>query len=224
MNIVEDKKEKAKRLFKIIANVGLSVAEISRMTRINKNTLYSWRSGHRVPKSDILKQHFNVNPTWYNFGEGDMYLSNTKDESQALTSNAEPLPDGHHQNTDNIEVEFITAPANAGVGYTFEDVPITVVKDIKATYKKSYKQVKVVGDSMLPTIPNGWRITFDTALAPNHNDIVVATANGVLVVKRFKIINGAKHLVSDNSKFDHCTFNGGDNVIIHGVVIEMSKY
>jgi hypothetical protein len=202
----------------VISMLGGSLSDISLKFKVNYSTLSKWANGSRVPPPRKLRDIFGVNPAFILNGEHPVFLS----ESNKLEQNAETIEPSLR---DDIEVEFIPIPANYGVGYTFNDMPTkTVVKDVKKSYKKTYKQVRGFGDSMFPAIPDGWYVTFDTSLTPKHNDVVVATANGVLVVKRFQIIDGHKSLVSDNPAYEKYNFNGGDDVIIHGVVIEISKY
>lgn len=212
------------RFGQVLTALGGNMTEIAEKYKVKYSTLTKWSYGQRMPNATKLKNIFGVNPDFIEKGIGPMFLeeaSTSKEEQKQLESNAELVESPKKQ---DVEIEFISIPLNAGLGYTFSDIPIAIVRDVKATYKSSYKQARVSGDSMYPAIPNGWRVTFDTNLTPTHDDVVVATANGVWVVKRFKIINGQKTLVSDNQQYDKYNFNGGDDVVIHGVVIEISKY
>jgi len=206
------------RLNEAISKLEGNLKDIARRYKVSYSTLTKWTTGIRVPNTDKLEALFGINPQFIKYGTYPIFLSDLK----PLSSNAETIEPSLR---DDIEVEFIPIPANVGVGYTFSDMPTkTIVKDVKKSYKKTYKQVRVSGDSMFPSIPDGWFVTFDTNIVPINNDVVVATANGVFVVKRFQIIDGHKSLVSDNLQYEKYNFNGGDDVIIHGVVIEISRY
>jgi len=204
------------RLDQAVKTLGKTITSVSEEYGINYNTLHSWLNGRRSPDIVMLMMHLNINPVWLIGGSGEMFLSKNNGK---ITSNAEFI----NSLNNDIEVEYIPVPANAGIGYTF-DVPKTVVKDVKRSYKASYKQLRISGESMVPTIPDQWHITFDAAAEPEHKDLVVATANGVLVCKRYIIENGKKKLISDNKDFEKYDFNGDDDILIHGVVVEISKY
>lgn len=221
------KKEVTERFLRVLNYLGNNKRAIANKAGIKYRTLYSWYRGDAPPDPTVLSEKLNVNPMYLLFGNEPMFnaepikIEPSIPDADEFVANAEFIGDAEVAEN---EIEFIPVPANAGIGYTFTDSPIFTVKDVKKSYKKTYKQVRITGDSMLPTIPDGWHVTFDTAQHPRNNDLVVATANGIFVVKRLKIMDGHKFLVSDNPQYEKYNFNGNDDVFIHGTVIEISKY
>lgn len=200
----------------LIKMSGLSKKEFAERNEIKDATLNSWMKGTRTIQTRDLQHIFNINPNYIENGELPKLLK------PFHTPNADPVETPKEVVR---EIEFITVPANMGLDYTFSDIAETsYVKDVKKSYKPTYKQVRVTGNSMHPSIRNGWRVTFDSNIHPSEDDVVVATVDGILVVKRYKIINGVKTLISVNPDYQHYHFNGGDNVKIHGVVIEFSAF
>jgi len=216
MEVSKQNEEIVARLEQAVKVLGKTLTSVSEEYGINYNTLHSWLNGRRSPDIVMLMMHLNINPVWLISGNGEMFL---KQNNGGISSNAEFV----NQERNEVEVEFIPTPANAGVGYTFLDIPKMVVKDVKKSYKPTFKQLRISGNSMYPSIPDGWHVTFDAAAFPQHGDVVIATANGVLVCKRYFEDDGKKKLVSDNKDAEKYEFNGNDDVIIHGVVIEIFK-
>jgi DNA polymerase V len=71
-----------------------------------------------------------------------------------------------------------------------------------APYPKNIYLVKVQGESMInDNIFNGDVLVVDKTELPKDNKVVIASLNGEMAVKRFRIIDGKAYLYSANDKF-----------------------
>ena len=209
--------EEIERLNRALAVIGGSHTQICKQYGFSINTLRSWLNGSRAINKSTIKDVFAINPEYIVTGKEPMFIEGIFKTNAAFLDNK--------SKTNELKgVRFLTYVANMGMGFTFNDIQEIYEPDVKKSYKPSYIQVRVSGDSMYPTIKNGWRVTFDTKLEPSDDDLVCATVNGTLVVKRYRKQDNIKTLVSDNPKFESYSFNGGDTVKIHGVIVEISIY
>ncbi|MCX6146464.1 MAG: LexA family transcriptional regulator [Candidatus Kapabacteria bacterium] len=71
-----------------------------------------------------------------------------------------------------------------------------------APYPKNIYLVRVQGESMInDNIFNGDVLVVDKTEIPKDNKVVIASLNGEMAVKRFRIIDGKAYLYSANEKF-----------------------
>ena len=203
------------RLNKVLQALGGNKSKICEKYGLNHSTLRSWLANKRTINTFMLRELLGVNPDYIKHGSNPMFIS------QIIKSNAHEVVAEPREYYGGIE--FWLSAANAGKsGKNDFEGSFIVNHDMKRSYKASYKQVRVTGESMEPSIPDGWIVTFDTGLTPEHKDVVVATSVDSLVVKRFKQINGKYYLTSDNPNYEDILID--ENVTIHGVVIEFFKY
>jgi len=79
--------------------------------------------------------------------------------------------------------------------------------------------VCVEGDSMAGEIRPGDRLIVDRSLEPRHGDVVIASVDGEMTVKRLHVeAGGGRYLVADNPDFSPVELNGRGEVTIWGVV------
>ncbi len=81
--------------------------------------------------------------------------------------------------------------------------------------------IKVDGDSMLPTIPEGCIIIIRKDVELSDGDIGAFIVNNEAVVKRYKPSEKYTVLLSDNSKYPPVVVNKGDEFHICGKVIRI---
>lgn len=77
----------------------------------------------------------------------------------------------------------------------------------------------VEGDSMEPTIFAGDLAMIDSAIEPMHGDIVLASIDGGLTVKRLVKLRNRVWLKADNPKYDPITLSADIENIICGVML-----
>ena len=203
------------RLNKVLQALGGNKSKICEKYGLNNSTLRSWLANKRTINTFTLKALLGVNPDYIKNGSLPMFVQNIG------VSNAHPVVAEPREYYGGVEFIMMDANASKKGGLTDFNGSFIVNKDVKRSYKASYKQVRVSGESMEPSIPDGWIVTFDTGLMPDHKDVVVATSTDTLVVKRFKQINGKYYLTSDNPSYEDILID--ENVTIHGVVIEFFK-
>lgn len=63
---------------------------------------------------------------------------------------------------------------------------------------RRYAAFRVEGDSMLPTLKDGWTVICDCAMECRNGDLVVAKHDGVALIKRFRRIGDTCLFMSDN--------------------------
>ncbi len=95
---------------------------------------------------------------------------------------------------------------------------VRVVSDLVPHPKNSYV-LRVVGDSMEKAhILNGDLIIVDHSQEARHNNIVVASLNGEMTVKRLHSVGKRVLLLPENEKYAPIMVGEFDNFVIHGVV------
>lgn len=211
-----------KRFNEAIFGLGPNLTDVARKYNVSYSTLTKWTTGVRKPRIDKMMDIFGINPSFLKYGKYPIFV-----EENSLSNHIDVKSNAHEVVAEPREyyggIEFWLSAANAGKsGKNDFEGSFIVNHDMKRSYKASYKQVRVTGESMEPSIPDGWIVTFDTGLTPDHKDVVVATSADSLVVKRFKQINGKYYLTSDNPNYEDILID--ENVTIHGVVIEFFKY
>jgi DNA polymerase V len=77
----------------------------------------------------------------------------------------------------------------------------------------------VEGDSMEPTVFAGDLAMIDSGIDAMHNDVVLASIEGSLTLKRLVKLRGRVWLESDNSKYDPIILNPNEENVICGVML-----
>ena len=75
----------SKRISEIRSALDLSVAKLSKKINIPERTIVSYEKEGRTPSLDFLAQicvTFDVNPTWFLFGTGEMFNNNAQQNEQ----------------------------------------------------------------------------------------------------------------------------------------------
>lgn len=90
-----------------------------------------------------------------------------------------------------------------------------LVKEPSASYL-----VEVKGDSMIYAgIEEGDMLIVDCSISAVNNDIVIASLNGELTVKRYVVEHGSTYLVAENHKYNRIQVQPTDSFEIIGVVL-----
>lgn len=77
----------------------------------------------------------------------------------------------------------------------------------------------VEGDSMEPTVYAGDLAMIDAAIEAMHGDVVLASIDGHLTLKRYIRLRGRTWLESDNKKYDPIILNAEAENIVCGVML-----
>ena len=86
-------------------------------------------------------------------------------------------------------------------------------------HPKSCYLLRVMGDSMEKAhIFDGDLIIVDHAAEPHHNNIIVASLNGEMTVKRLYAVGRKVMLLPENEKYAPIMIGEFDHFVIHGVV------
>ena len=78
--------------------------------------------------------------------------------------------------------------------------------------------VRVEGDSMSGEIHSGDRLIIDRSLEPKNNDVVLASIDGEVTVKRLVLQDGRPSLVPENPSYSAIEIHEEDDFSIWGVV------
>jgi phage repressor protein C with HTH and peptisase S24 domain len=107
----------------------------------------------------------------------------------------------------------VYAEVSAGPGEPIDYVALTRSKSAPETVRA----YRVKGLCLEPEIHDGDTVIVDTALQPQHNDLVVCVIDGQASVKRFKEANGGKYLENNNGHYRP------EDVSTHGIVVEINR-
>jgi DNA polymerase V len=129
--------------------------------------------------------------------------------SLILTTGPLPLPLFNHS-------------ASAGIPYPTDDhirdvvnLNEFLVKEPSASYL-----VEVKGDSMIYAgIEDGDMLVVDCSIGAVNNDIIIASLNGDLTVKRYVVEHGITYLVAENYKYNKIEVRPDDSFEVIGVVL-----
>lgn len=148
----------------------------------------------------LIIDKLNVNPIWFETGEGEMLKSNF---TQSDVRNVDT------QTMNWIQIPFIPVHARATFAETFEteihELSILTIPRLPGINYENGKVFEVDGDSMDPTLITGEQV-FCEYVDPADwkyitGPVVVAFGNNLIVVKRIKennLSNGELTLWSDN--------------------------
>lgn len=187
-----EKKQRLKLIRKTEKLKQEEMAEILGISRPNLSKLENGEEGRNVSKATslLLEKSLGINPEWFDFGTGDMYLmkqgEKSKSDSNSDINNIEtPTIDTAEQDTSSPKeksyvkerklyplVPMYNFPASASIIEMYNDpndIKIVGHLSIPGSTKKSFA-LPVYGHSMYPTLENGaWCV-----LRPieNANDIL----------------------------------------------------
>lgn len=124
--------------------------------------------------------------------------------------------------TTNVSLPLYNHSASAGVPYPADDhirdvinLNDFLVKEPSASYL-----VEVKGDSMIYAgIEDGDMLVVDCSIGAINNDIIIASLNGELTVKRYVVEHGITYLVAENYKYNKIEVHPTDNFEVIGVVL-----
>lgn len=187
-------------------------------------------------KMRIRLRLINVNPDWVINGEGDMLLAgNTQTNTLNTTKHLQNTNINLYDETTIVDLKslkdselllnYFPHPVGAGfqIAENVEPYSVDVISIITYNKNKSFL-AEVSGSSMIDAgISPGDHIVVNPTFIPEDNDIVVVALNGLLVVKRFKIIESDRYLFSDNINILPVKLNGADSIKIFGVVEHILK-
>ena len=157
----------------------------------------------------LIIDKLNVNPIWFETGEGEMLKSNF---TQSDVRNVDT------QTMNWIQIPFIPVHARATFAETFEteihELSTLTIPRLPGINYENGKVFEVDGDSMDPTLITGEQV-FCEYVDPADwkyitGPVVVAFGNNLIVVKRIKennLSNGELTLWSDNEMGGKFTLN-----------------
>lgn len=197
---IGNKNLRTERLKTAIQNAGGNKAVASR-AGLPLGTLNNYVAGGNMKLDAAIQLAIacNVSLEWLAFGI-------TGGSSPAVS----PLSVGENQ-PDTIDIPFVSTEASAGFGLiptqTEEEIEYVQVSK-EFIYKcfglipKTIFMIKVVGDSMIPTIKQNDRLIINTAPQSISHGIYVICINGSVYVKRIGL-KDAKHftVISDNPQY-----------------------
>lgn len=131
-------------------------------------------------------------------------------------------------NSDSVSIDIISANPCCGAGSDYDEADTVIGKWImpakdfrELTYSQpeNIKQMRVIGDSMSPTIKDGDYILADTSLNTFEIDgiYLIRMLNGLAVKRLQSGLNDIK-ILSDNKKYEPITASTGEVKIIGKVI------
>lgn len=121
-----------------------------------------------------------------------------------------------------IKTEMIRVPVynsvSAGAGLEPNPEPIDVIL-LPKNVAEGCVIIKVYGDSMEPTIKDGFSVMVKQEVEVGNNDIGIFIHEGEALVKRYKCFDGKCYLYSDNQNYPPREIRKNDEFKICGKVI-----
>lgn len=210
----------SERLTALMAEKGLSQAELARMIGVKQPSIFKILSGQTLNPKNILEiaTALNVDPHWLKTGEGD------PDPSYRVVEVSEP------QNPNTVRIDILDVEASAGNGaYLSPTEQGLLSQEFDLTFfrqqfgradAKHLKLITVKGDSMAPTLESGDLLYVD--ISENYfaaDGLYVFTFDGQTFIKRLQKVGKEMLVISDNPTYKEWTFTQDDDVFIHGRVI-----
>ena len=237
------------RLKEARARLGLSQKEIAEQSGVSARGYQGYEDGRSVPGGDAIAGliRLGINANWLLTGEGEMFSTPQMQERLQVARAETPYPQGGmstalsaRENTQASSVgrSYIALPlhndirAAAGhgavVGREEADDSLMFREDwIRQDLRMNPKDlvlIRVVGESMLPTLSDGDVILVNQGLTrPDHEGIYIMRMGDMLLVKRLQALPGRQiRVVSDNPAFEPWTLDLekiADDVAIIGRVV-----
>lgn len=210
----------SERLTALMADKGLSQAELARMIGVKQPSIFKILSGQTLNPKNILEiaAALNVDPHWLKTGEGD------PDPSYRIVEVSEP------QNPNTVRIDILDVEASAGNGaYLSPTEQGLLSQEFDLTFfrqqfgradAKHLKLITVKGDSMAPTLESGDLLYVD--ISENYfaaDGLYVFTFDGQTFIKRLQKVGKEMLVISDNPTYKEWTFTQDDDVFIHGRVV-----
>lgn len=210
----------SERLTALMAEKGLSQAELARMIGVKQPSIFKILSGQTLNPKNILEiaTALNVDPHWLKTGEGD------PDPSYRIVEVSEP------QNPNTVRIDILDVEVSAGNGaYLSPTEQGLLSQEFDLTFfrqqfgradAKHLKLITVKGDSMAPTLESGDLLYVD--ISENYfaaDGLYVFTFDGQTFIKRLQKVGKEMLVISDNPTYKEWTFTQDDDVFIHGRVV-----
>ncbi len=126
------------------------------------------------------------------------------------------------ESPDALNLPLFNHSASAGAPIPADDYIRDVVNlnDFLVKEASSSYLVEVKGDSMIYAgIEEGDMLIVDCSISAVNNDIVIASLNGELTVKRYIVEHGITYLVAENYKYNRIQVQPTDHLEIIGIVL-----
>jgi phage repressor protein C with HTH and peptisase S24 domain len=174
------------RLREAFKHLGLSIAEVAKITGIPYPTLQDYLNDKRTPGGANLQKismHLHISIDWLLTGQGPMFREEDK-------SRVKPPP-----NAKIIEITNIPVVAKVGAGFphlNFDDIEVLYYIPFPAeSAPKNAFAVEVNGDSMEPLLQEGDIVVCQPFSGlpvdiPNSKIVVIANSWGELLIKRIQ--------------------------------------
>nr|DAR53132.1 MAG TPA: Repressor protein CI [Caudoviricetes sp.] len=212
----------AERLATLMAEKGLSQAELARIIGVKQPSIFKILSGQTLNPKNILEiaTALEVNPHWLKTGEGE-----PDSDSVRVVNMYEP----EVANTIRVEILDIEASAGNGTFLTRSEQGLLAQefdldffrRQFGRTDAKNLKIIAVKGDSMAPTLESGDLLYVD--VAENYfsaDGLYVFTFDDHTFIKRLQKRGREMWAMSDNKeKYEPWQIHTDDPIYIHGRVV-----
>lgn len=199
-----EKKQRIKELRKTLKISQSDFAQILGLEQGNLSKIESSTQTRYVPDDAIyiLKERFNVNPIWFESGNGQMFLNvHTGKVNNEENERTYPITES---NSTGKMVPFYEADAIAGNEYNMEMSPTVQsgMINIGTLLKDSENAIRVYGNSMVPNYPAGCvigvKLHTDSFIEPGRVYVLETRDNRYLKRLYYNEDRTAFHCLSDN--------------------------
>ncbi len=217
----ENNREIGERIFNVIKELELTVDKFADAVDTTKFRLYSYKAGKAEAPQDLLEtleEKLGINPKYIRKGEEPMFLGNTAIAQRPAPKNLELFG---VESREDRRIPVFLMPVPAGSPSPIDDY-IDRYFNIDKLFKQKSFIIKVTGDSMIEAdIKEGDELLIDVEVQYRDNDIVIASVEGNLTLKRIKKVNGYTLLHPENPKYEPIKVDGDTQIL--GVVTRIMR-
>lgn len=192
---VEPKTEIARRLRSVRADAGFEDRDLfAERTGISKSTIANYERGDRTPDASMLERYrdiWGVDLNWLVTGEEPEAKVPTSNSSFAFLPFYEDV-----QAAAGHGAAVISDAAHSVIGFARD-----LLRESGAS-PQTCTVIRAVGDSMMPTIPEGAFLVVDHSqreIVANGSIMVIGVDDDLLVKRIRRRFDGSVELISDNS-------------------------
>ncbi|RLA58800.1 MAG: hypothetical protein DRQ89_14930 [Epsilonproteobacteria bacterium] len=190
------------RLESSLTDAGMSKVKFAELLEVNDQNITHWISRNGVSKGKLFKaaKILNVDPEWLNTGTHSVKEiaeeynpPNTDKTTLTAVSITGKIP----------VISWTTAGDWHEIASNLQDYDADEWIPAIGSHSAQTYALRIRGDSMEPTIPNGSTIVVDPAIPADSNRVVVIRQNGdtEATCKRLIIEGGKRYLKPDNPRY-----------------------
>lgn len=213
-------KDIGERIFNVIKQLEMTVDKFAEIVGTTKFRLYSYKAGKAEAPQDLLEEmesKLEINSKYIRKGEEPVFLK--KNKIKDFQQQQLKLLKMETRTERRIPIFMMSVPA--GKPSPVDDYVETYM-NIDKVFTDNNFIIQVIGDSMINAkIESGDKLLVDSNRVYKEGDIVVASIDSELTLKRIKKVNGFILLCPENPDYEPIQVNNDTQIL--GVVVWVIK-